>query len=41
VTERTRVMAATAMETAMKASGGDKGDGGGDNGGGRATVGQW
>jgi hypothetical protein len=29
------------METAMKASGGDKGDGGGDNGGGRATVGQW
>ena len=31
-------MGATAMETAMKVSNGDEGDGGGDNGGGRATV---
>jgi hypothetical protein len=31
-------MAATAMETAMKASDGIEGTGGGDNGGGRATV---
>jgi len=47
VTERGRVMAATAMEAAMKASEGDKGNGEGDSGGGRATVtrvegkGQW
>jgi hypothetical protein len=47
VTKRARVMAAKAMETAMKASDGNEGDGGGDNGGGRAMVmrvegkGQW
>jgi len=38
VTERGRVTAATAMEAAMKAGDGDKGDGEGDSGGGRATV---
>jgi len=32
------VTAATAMEAAMKASDGDKGDGEGDSGGGRAAV---
>ena len=38
MTERGRVMAATAMEVAMKASDGDEGNGEGDSGGGRATV---
>jgi hypothetical protein len=38
VTERGRVMAATAMEVAMKASDGDEGDGEGDSSGGRAAV---
>ncbi len=38
MTERARVTEATAMEAAMKASDGDKGNGEGDSGGGRATV---
>jgi len=38
VTERGRVMAATAMEAAMKASDGYESDEEGDSGGERATV---
>jgi hypothetical protein len=34
VTKRARVTAAIAMETAIKASDGNEGNGGGDNGGG-------
>ena len=38
MTERGRVMAATAMEAAMKASDGNEGDDEADSGGGRAKV---
>ena len=38
MTERGRVTVATAMETAMKVSDGNEGDGEGDSSGGRVTV---